>query len=381
MPIGLQNSSDSSNSSYAVIASFIDWNSAFPRQCPKLGIDSFIKNGVRPSLIPTLISYFQERQMTVKWHGCRSKPILLKGGGPQGATLGLLEYLSQSNDNADNVPLSNRFKFIDDLTTLEIVNLLTVGLTEYNVKEHVPSDIPVENNFISSENLQSQQWLEEINEWTDNHKMKINETKTKAMIFNFSTKHQFSTKLKLKNENIEFLNSTKLLGTIIQNDLKWEKNTKSLIKKANGRMELLKRVASFSTPVHDLKDIYILFVRSILEQSAVVWNSSLTLENSEDLERVQKTAVKIILRNKYKGYEDGLAKLGLETLKERRDEMCRKFAMKCISNEKLKHMFPLNEKSHKMITRKREKFKVFKANTERYKKSAVIQMQGMLNSM
>ena len=33
---------------FAVVANMIDWNNAFPRQCPKLGIESFIQNGVRP---------------------------------------------------------------------------------------------------------------------------------------------------------------------------------------------------------------------------------------------------------------------------------------------------------------------------------------------
>ena len=37
---------------FAVVANVIDWNKAFPRQCPKLGVQSFIKNGVRPSIIP-----------------------------------------------------------------------------------------------------------------------------------------------------------------------------------------------------------------------------------------------------------------------------------------------------------------------------------------
>ena len=45
-----------------------------------------------------------------------------------------------------------------------------------------------------------------------------------------------------------------------------------------------------------LKNVYILFVRSILEQSATVWHSSLTQENKEDLERVQKSAFKVILK-------------------------------------------------------------------------------------
>ena len=69
-----------------------------------------------------------------------------------------------------------------------------------------------------------------------------------------------------------------------------------------------------------LKEVYILFVRSILEQSAVVWHSSLTEEESDNLERVQKTAIKIILKNNYKGYENGLQKVGLETLTDRREK-------------------------------------------------------------
>ena len=83
---------NSRRETFAVVANMIDWNNAFPRQCPKLGIESFIQNGVRPGLIPVLISYFQDREMSVKWHGCRSAPRKVNGGGPQGVTLGLLEY-------------------------------------------------------------------------------------------------------------------------------------------------------------------------------------------------------------------------------------------------------------------------------------------------
>ena len=51
---------------FAVVANLIDWKDAFPRQCPKLGIEAFIRNGVRPSIIPLLVNYFQEREMSVK---------------------------------------------------------------------------------------------------------------------------------------------------------------------------------------------------------------------------------------------------------------------------------------------------------------------------
>ena len=74
--------------------------------------------------------------MKVKWHGVMSAIRELKGGGPQGSTFGLWEYLSQSNDNADSVSESDRFKFVDDLTFLEIIHLLSIA--SYNVRAHVP---------------------------------------------------------------------------------------------------------------------------------------------------------------------------------------------------------------------------------------------------
>jgi hypothetical protein len=144
-------------------------------------------------------------------------------------------------------------------------------------------------------------------------------------------------------------------------------------------MRLLIKVASFGTSQGELKDIYILFIRSLLEQSATVWHSSLTEENISDLERIQKTAVKIILGDKFITYEQGLLKLDMDNLSERRRALCLSFAQKCSKNPKTSHMFPRNEKTHIMETRKPENFKVQHANTERLRKSSIIYMQHLLN--
>ena len=328
---------NSKGEKFAVIANLIDWNNAFPRQCAQLGIESFIQNGVRPSLIPVLVNYFQGREMSVKWHGCRSVPRTLKGGGPQGATIGLLEYLSQSNNCADMVKESERFRFLDDLSLLEIINLLTVGLSSFNIKQQVPSDISTHNQYIPTHALNSQSWLDNISDWTRKQKMKINTQKTKAMIFNFTQNYQFNTRLYIENELIEVIDSTRLLGTIITSDLRWDQNTAHLVQKANSRMELLRKIASFGASKDDMKQIYFSFVRSQLEQSAVVWHSSLSEENKADLERVQKSAVKIILGGQYNGYRKSLEHL-------EREKLCLKFAKRCLRNEKTRKMFPANSK-------------------------------------
>ena len=80
----------------------------------------------------------------------------IKGGGPQGATLGLLEYQSQSNHSADCVEVEDRFKFVDDLSILEIVNLLTVEMASFNVKQQISNIY----QFIPAPNIKSQGWLD-----------------------------------------------------------------------------------------------------------------------------------------------------------------------------------------------------------------------------
>ena len=144
-------------------------------------------------------------------------------------------------------------------------------------------------------------------------------------------------------------------------------------------MQLLYKSASFTNSRQDLKSIYLTYIRSAIEQSAVVWHSSLTKKNRKDLERVQKTAIKVILGSNYTSYKDGLKMLKIQSLDERRRTLCLKFAKNCLKNEKVKNMFPINKRNYRIETRKRNKFKIFKANTERYDKSAVPYMRKILN--
>ena len=209
--------------------------------------------------------------------------------------------------------------------------------------------------------------------------MKLNEKKTKSMIFNFSRKNQFTTKLNINDTDIEVVKETKLLGTVITDRLTWDRNTEEIVKKGFKRMRLLTTAAAFTSSVNDLKNIYLTFIRSILEQSAVVWHSSLTKTNRKDIERVQKAAVKVILGKSYTTYKNGLKYLNLYTLDRRRENLCINFAKKCIKTDNVKKWFPLENSNHKMKTRNKQKFKINKQNTERYKKSAIPYMRKLLN--
>ena len=145
-------------------------------------------------------------------------------------------------------------------------------------------------------------------------------------------------------------------------------------------MQLLRSIHSFGATADEMVHLWTVFCRSVLEQSCVVWHSSLTQENSEDLERCQKIFSKLVLKEKYTNYEDALMKLNLDSLHSRRQILCEKFAKSGIKHKKLDDLFPENDIKMKMETRNQEKFVVQFANTERLKKSSIVSMQKQLNT-
>ena len=243
----------------AVIASFLDWSAAFDRQCPELAIKKFINMNLRPCLVPLLASYLQDRKMVVKFRDAKSNKKDMPGGGPQGTLWGVLEYIVNSNDNCDCVDVDDRYKYVDDASILEVVHLLGL-LTEYNFHHHVASDISTDHMFLPIENIDMQETLNSIAQWTTDNKMLINGKKSNYMIFNRTVNHQFSTRLNLSGTLLENIEEIKLLGVWITNDLSWTKNTEELCKKAFARISMITKLMYVGVSTEDLLEIYTLFI-------------------------------------------------------------------------------------------------------------------------
>ena len=69
---------------------------------------------------------------------------------------GIIEYSSQTNDCADFVKSDEKYRYIDDLSILEIINLISVGMSSYNCKIPIPNDVMIGNTYMPPENLKSQ---------------------------------------------------------------------------------------------------------------------------------------------------------------------------------------------------------------------------------
>ena len=88
----------------------------------------------------------------------------------------------------------------------------------------------------------------------------------------------------------------------------------------------------------DLFNVYVSVVRPVLENACPVWHTNLPKYLSDNIEMIQKRALKFIFPNK--GYEDILHDLGMCTLPERPHVICEQYFNMQGNSHKLHHLLP-----------------------------------------
>ena len=69
----------------------------------------------------------------------------------------------------------------------------------------------------------------------------------------------------------------------------------------------------------------------------------------------------------------------MDELEVRRNKLCQKMAQKTCQTPQVQYMFPLRREHRNEIRRHTNKYKINMANTTRYKTSAILYMQHILN--
>ena len=222
---------DTSTYPKAVIVALIDFSKAFKRIDHNKVIIWLSDWGVPGWILRILVSYLSKRSMILKYKGKQSMKYLMPGGSPQGTLLGVLLYLVYVNDIGIDLPSAQpsepgvvdlpscafpppaaiseteaRLKFVDDLTVGECVRL-DKKLQQNKNALVLPPDQSV-----------LQERLNDIHQSTSTHDMKINLSKSKSMIFNFSRNYQFEHTLSLEGFYLNPAKETKLLVLTITND-------------------------------------------------------------------------------------------------------------------------------------------------------------------
>ena len=361
-----------------VVLCSYDWSAAFDRLDPTKVTLKCIKLGIRSSIVKVLIDFLKDRKMKVKFNQQTSSLHDLTGGSPQGSILGQLLYIIGSDDAVENLEEDDKYQYIDDVITVENVNIEN-KLHQYDVWNHVPSDIPTQERFLAPHTFESQNIINNIALWTEENKAKLNVGKSKYMIFSKS-KEQFTTRLSVNHNILDRENEMIHLGLWISQDLSWEKHISEVCKKTYPKLKMLTKLKYVGIRTEDLIELYCSLIRSQTEYCSTVFHSSLSQRLSNKLENIQRTSLKVILGVMYVDYQSALEMCGLVTLHERREHRSLKFAVKCTSHQTNKRLFPLNPSEDTHCIRNREEYKVNKTHTESYKNSTIPYLQRKLNN-
>ena len=162
--------------------------------------------------------------------------------------------------------------------------------------------------------------LESTTIWTNCNWMKLNTSKCKEMLMCFLRKRPEIQPLCVNGKVLETVKSHKVLGLIIQDNLKWNKHIEKSTSKASKRLHIIRVLQRGGVPPQDLLHIYYAPVRSVLEYCCVIWHNSLPKYLSKNIEMVQKRALCIILPGT--SYSEALAKLNYPRLNDRRTFLC-----------------------------------------------------------
>ena len=244
------------------------------------------------------------------------------------------------------------YKYVDDLTILES--------RRYNQQSQIQCQI------------------NSLETWSLSNNMKLNPKKCIVMTISFM-RQPIQQTFHIDTTPLNAASIVKVLGIHIQQNLKWDTHVNEMVKKCNRRLFMLRTLKRFNLPLCDLITIYTGYVRPILEYCAPVFHSSLTKKQTNDIERIQKRACKIILGFNYSTYENALVTCNITSLKERREKLCLDFALNLEKHPIFSSWLSVQRRVHVNL-RNAQKYTQILCRTERFKSSAIPYFVEILNN-
>ncbi|KAK2550309.1 hypothetical protein P5673_028999 [Acropora cervicornis] len=158
------------------------------------------------------------------------------------------------------------WKFVDDLPMSEVV--------QKGLRSHIQEAV---------DSLSRQSFF---------HDFQLNEIKCKELRIRFCKTSPTLDPVKVNGRSLEVISSAKILGLNVSGDLKWNVHIAELVKKASLRLFSFKQLKRSAVAPSELILFYVTCIRSILEYACPVFHRAVPSYLSDDLERLQKRAMK-----------------------------------------------------------------------------------------
>ena len=287
-------------------------------------------------VISWITDFLTSRKQRVKLgHDCLSEWGLVPAGVPQGTKLGPWLFIVLINEL--DVPTTDLWKYVDDTTISETISK--------NQDSYIQAAVDTLANRVTADKFQ------------------LNESKCKELRINFGSKNTTSfDSVVVNGMPIELVTSAKILGLNVSSDLKWNRHIDSIIKKAKKRLYSLSQLKRSGLGIRELIQFYSTCIRPITEYACPVFHDGLPAYLSDELEGVQKRAMRIIFP--FRSYNESLVESGLIKLSDRRQELVDKLFREVVLNEdnKLHDLLPAPNTCTMNLRNSRKFRPVFKTN-------------------
>ncbi|KXJ08826.1 putative RNA-directed DNA polymerase from transposon X-element [Exaiptasia diaphana] len=327
---------------------FVDFRKAFDLVDHAILLTKLADMGVSRNFWRWTQSFLSNRTLQVKLPGVTSRIGHVVAGVPQGGVLSPTLFNVHINDIEVGIQGDSQIttcKYADDCTMYQLVPVDT-ETHMHHAMHHLES-------------------------WATENKMELNAKKTKEMWISFKKSGNQPPPLRINNVELERVEEFKLLGVIVQDDLKWNSHISYIVSKASKRIHLVRECRKAHLPVEVGLTTYTTKIRTLLDYACSIWGG-LPQYLAMELQTVQDRCLRIL----------ALPKDTLEPLDKRRDEFTKKDIERIIKNKNLNHLLQQSTKvNHSYSLRRKNTHQVHvpMSKTKRHKQSFVPRALGLLN--
>ena len=224
---------------------FVDFSSAFNTIIPALLQEKLSQLSVPDSTCRWITDFLSDRKQHVRMGAHLSDSRIISTGSPQGCVLSPLLFSLYTNTCTSSHQSVKLLKFADDTT---LIGLISDGDESAYRRE-----------------------IDRLATWCRVNNLELNALKTVEMTVDFRKSPPPTAPITMCGCPVATVEHFRFLGTTITQDLKWELNISSLIKKAQQRMYFLRQLKLFQLPKKMMVNFYTSIIESILTSSISIW--------------------------------------------------------------------------------------------------------------
>ena len=207
--------------------------------------------------------------------------------------------------------------------------------------------------------------------------MRLNAMKTKMLCINVAKNSNIKSYINInEHDQITSTETLKMLGFVFDARPNAAAHVSHIRRKFYAKAWVIRHMKSAGTDEGKLVKIYCQYLRPVIEYLSNVYHALLTQELSNEIEKLQRSALRQIFGFKIT-YEELLKKANVKKLADRRADALTKFARKTVGNPRFESWFP--ERTNREGLRYHEKYLIKKSNHDRLKNSTLNLMRRILN--